>query len=152
VSTAESENREVARTALERVCARGDMELARNCYAEDFADHVGTLQYHGLDGVRHSTALYRALFDDLAFEVVDQVAEGDRVASRWVLTGSNRGRAVRLTGITISRLRDGRIVEDWSSFDGVELLRALGLVRTLLAAPRLMRASREGRLSAASSP
>jgi ketosteroid isomerase-like protein len=100
-------NRQVARTALEQVCSRGDMTLAPRCYAEDFADYVGSLEYHGLDGVERSTALYRALFDDLAFDVVDQVAEGDRVASRFVLTGSNRGRRVRLWGITISRLRDG---------------------------------------------
>jgi predicted ester cyclase len=136
------DNREVARTALEQVCARGDMDLAPRCYAEDFADHVGSLEYRGLEGVRHSTALYRALFDDLTFEVLDQVAEGDRVASRFVLTGSNRRRRVRLWGIVISRLRDGRIVEDWSAFDGVELLRQLGVWRTLLAAPRLLGALR----------
>jgi predicted ester cyclase len=136
------ENREVARTALEQVCARGDMDLAPRCYAEDFADHVGSLEYRGLEGVRHSTALYRALFDNLTFEVLDQVAEGDRVASRFVLTGSNRGRRVRLWGIVISRLRDGRIVEDWSAFDGVELLRQLGVRRTLLSAPRLLGALR----------
>ena len=122
--TGVAENRDVARTALEQVCARGDMALAPRCYAQDFVDHVGRVEYRGLDGVRRSTELYRMLFDDLAFDVVDQVAEGDRVASRWVLTGSNRGRPVRLWGITISRLRDGRIVEDWSAFDGLELLRA----------------------------
>jgi predicted ester cyclase len=137
-----STHREVARTALEQVCSRGDMTLAPRCYAEDFADHVGRLEYHGLDGVRRSTAFYRALFDDLAFEVVDQVAEGDRVASRFVLTGSNRGRTVRLWGIVISRFRDGRIVEDWSAFDSLELVRQLGLVRTALAAPRMLRALR----------
>jgi predicted ester cyclase len=137
--TAAAENREVARTALEQVCARGDMNLAPRCYAEDFVDHVGRMEYHGLDGVRRSTDLYRLLFDDLAFEVVDQVAEGDRVASRWVLTGANRGRPVRLWGITISRLREGRIVEDWSAFDGLELLRALGIWRTLLIAPGFLR-------------
>jgi predicted ester cyclase len=138
-------NRDVARIALEQVCARGDMALAPQCYAEDFADHVGRLEYHGLEGVRRSTAVYRALFDDLAFEVVDQVAEGDCVASRFVLTGSHRGREVRLWGITISRLRDGRIVEDWSSFDSLELLRQLGLVRTLRLAPRLLRSARDPR-------
>jgi predicted ester cyclase len=137
--TAAAENREVARTALEQVCARGDMNLAPRCYAEDFVDRVGRMEYHGLDGVRRSTDLYRLLFDDLAFEVVDQVAEGDRVASRWVLTGANRGRPVRLWGITISRLREGRIVEDWSAFDGLELLRALGIWRTLLIAPGFLR-------------
>jgi len=132
-------NRDVARTALERVCARGDMALAPQCYAEDFVDHVGRVEYRGLEGVRRSTELYRRLFDDLAFDVVDQVAEGDGVASRWVLTGSNRGRPVRLWGITISRLRDGRIVEDWSAFDGLELLRALGLWRTFLIVPGFLR-------------
>src|SRR3954447_7127445 len=134
MSTTASENRTVARVALERVCAHADMELAPTCYAEDFADHVNGLDYEGLEGVQRSTALYRALFDDLAFEVLDQVAEGDRVASRFVLSGSNRGRRVRMWGIVISRLRDGRIVEDWASFDGVELLRQLGIRRTLLAA------------------
>jgi predicted ester cyclase len=108
-------NRGVARVALEQVCVRGDMTLARHCYAEEFVDHVGGVDYRGLDGVRRSTVLYRALFDDLAFEVVDQVAEADRVASRWALTGSSRRRRVRLRGITISRLRDERIVEDWSA-------------------------------------
>jgi predicted ester cyclase len=137
--TASAENREVARTALEQVCARGDMALAPRCYAEDFVDHVGRVEYRGLEGVRRSTGLYRRLFDDLAFDVVDQVAEGDRVASRWVLTGANRGRSVRLSGITISRLREGRIVEDWSAFDGLELLRALGVWRTLLVGPGLIR-------------
>ena len=135
-------NAEVARTALEQVCARGDMELAPSCYAEDFADHFANAEYHGLDGVRQSTALYRALFDDLRFEVVDQVAQDDRVASRWVLTGTNRGRQVRAWGITLSHLRDGRIVEDWSGFDSLDLVRQLGVVRTLLALPRLLRARR----------
>jgi predicted ester cyclase len=79
--------------------------------------------------------------------VLDQVTEGDRVASRFVVTGSNRGRRLRLEGITLSRLRNGRIVEDWSGFDTLELVRQLGLLRTLLAAPRMLRA-----ISRASSP
>jgi predicted ester cyclase len=138
-------DRAVARQALEEVCARGDMDLAPACYAPNFADHVNSVDYHGLDGVRRSTSLYRAQFDPLKIEVLDQVAAGDRVASRWLLRGSNRGREVRLTGITISRLDGGLIVEDWSSLDSIELLRQLGLVRTLLAAPRLLRALREAR-------
>jgi SnoaL-like polyketide cyclase len=80
-------------------------------------------------------------------EVVDQVAEDDRVASRFVLSGSNRGRQVRLWGIVISRMRDGRIVEDWSAFDSLELLKQLGLLRTLLAAPRMLGAMRDARAS-----
>jgi predicted ester cyclase len=132
----------VARKALERVCARGDMELARDCYAMEFVDHVNAMDLYGHDGIRKSTDLYRALFDDLEIRVVDQVSEGDRVVSRWVMTGSNRGRPAELSGITISRMDGGRIVEDWSALDSLELLRQLGLWRTLLAAPRLLRATR----------
>jgi predicted ester cyclase len=134
-------NAEIARRALEQVCATGDLALAPSCYAEDFADHVGGVEYHGLDGVRRSTAVYRALFAELAIEVVDQVSEDDRVASRWRLTGTNRGRRVELWGITISRLRDDRIVEDWTSFDTLDLLRRLGLLRSLLAARTLIGAA-----------
>jgi predicted ester cyclase len=141
------DNRDVARMALEQVCARGDMSLAPQCYAEDFDDHVGDADYHGLEGVRRSTAGYRALLDDLRFEVVDQLAEDDRVASRWVMSGSNRGRPVRLWGITISRLRDGRIVEDWSSFDRLALLRQLGPRRTLLVATRRLRRAFKARVA-----
>jgi hypothetical protein len=40
-----------------------------------------------------------------------------------------------MSGITISRMEPGRIVEDWSALDSLERLRLFGLVRTLLAAP-----------------
>jgi predicted ester cyclase len=63
-----------------------------------------------------------------------RVADDHRVATRWVLTGSTRGRHVRQWGITLSHLRERRIAEDWSGFDSIELLRQLGLMRTLLAA------------------
>jgi hypothetical protein len=55
-----TDNRDVARTAIEQVCARGDMDLAPSCYAEDFADYFASSEYHGLEGVRKSTELYRA--------------------------------------------------------------------------------------------
>jgi predicted ester cyclase len=132
----------VARKALEQVCARGDMALAQECYARDFLDHVNGLDLHGHEGIRRSTALYRSLFEDLQIRVVDQVSEGDRVVSRWVMTGTNRGRPAELGGITISRLDAGRIVEDWTALDSLELLRQLGLLRTMFAAPRLLRATR----------
>jgi hypothetical protein len=87
--------------------------------------------------------------DRLQARGVEAVARNTRAAAARtcsrvsrVMRGSNRGREVELTGITISRLRDGRIVEDWSTTDGTDLLRGLGVLRTLLAAPRLPRAQR----------
>jgi predicted ester cyclase len=120
-----------ARTALEEVCARGDLNRARELYTTDFVDHVNALEFHGHDGIARSVAMYRALFPDLRIEVLDQISEGHRVVSRWMLHGTHRGRRVTLPGITISRFQDGRIAEDWTVSDNLTLLRRLGLRRGL---------------------
>ena len=64
--------------------------------------------------------------------VDEQLTDGDRVASRWTLNGTHRGRQVRLWGIVISRLADSKIVEDWAASDSLELIRQLGIWRSLL--------------------
>ncbi len=129
--TGESQT-ETARRALEEVCSGRDLGALPNVYHPDFVDHVNALEYRGHEGARRSVALYMALFPDLRFEVEEQVSEGERVASRWALHGTHRGRRVRLTGIVISRFQDGRIIEDHAASDTMELIRQLGLWRTIL--------------------
>jgi predicted ester cyclase len=129
--TGESQ-KETARRALEEVCSGRDLGALPDVYHADFVDHVNALEYRGHDGARRSVALYMSLFPDLRFEVEEQVSEGERVASRWTLHGTHRGRRVRLTGIVISRLQDGRIIEDHAASDTLELIRQLGLWRTIL--------------------
>jgi ubiquinone/menaquinone biosynthesis C-methylase UbiE/predicted ester cyclase len=125
---------ETARVALEVVCSGRDLDGIPRVYHPDFVDRVNRLEYRGHDGARRSVALYLELFPDLRFVVNDQVSEGDRVASRWTLHGTHRGRQVELRGIVISRFEDGRIIEDWAASDTSELVRQLGLRRTLLLA------------------
>jgi predicted ester cyclase len=102
----------------------------------------GVLRYRGHEGVRASVRTYQRLFKDLRFEVVQQVTEGDMVASRFVVHGTQRGRRVQLTGIVISKVKDGKIVEDYAVTDTMELMRQLGWWRTLLRVvtwPRVLR-------------
>ena len=121
-----------ARQAIEIVCS-GDLSRMEEFYAPDFVDHVNDMTFHGYDGGRESVAFYRRLFDNLRMGVDEQVSEGDRVASRWVLHGTYRGRAVALRGITISRFdADGRIVEDHGHSDSLSLPRQLGALRTVI--------------------
>jgi predicted ester cyclase len=124
------------RIALEQVCARGDLVRARELYAEDFIDHVNTLEFHGQEGIARSVALYRAIFSDLEIRVLEQVSDGDRVTSRWTLRGTHKRRAVTLPGITISRFENNRIAEDWTVSDNLALLRQLGRRRGLALAAR----------------
>ena len=96
---------ELARDALERVCSGSDPSAAIGVYSPDFRDHVNA---------------------------EDQVSQGNRVASRWLAEGHNRGRPIRIWGIVISRIEDGEIVEDWAASDSLEVVRQLGPRRTLL--------------------
>lgn len=127
---------ETARRALEQVCSGRDPDGFADVYHPEFVDHVNAREYRGLEGARRSVALYRELFPDLSFAVEQQVSEDDTVASRWTLTGTHRGRAVRLSGIVLSRFRDGRIVEDHAATDTMELVRQLGVWRSLRLAVR----------------
>jgi ubiquinone/menaquinone biosynthesis C-methylase UbiE/predicted ester cyclase len=122
---------DTARRALEEVCSGQDLDGIASVYHPDFVDHVNRLTYRGHDGARRSVALYLELFPDLRFDVEEQVSEGDRVASRWTLRGTHRSREVELRGIVISRFEDGQIIEDWAASDTMELVRQLGLRRTL---------------------
>src|SRR5436190_11753686 len=112
-TTAEQEHKDIARRAIEEVCARGDFAKAERLYSPHFHDHVNDLEYHGLEGVRESVSLYRSVLSDLEIRVEDQLVDGDRVASHWTATGTNRGRRITMRGITISHIVDGKIVEDW---------------------------------------
>jgi SAM-dependent methyltransferase/predicted ester cyclase len=122
---------DMARRAIEEVCSGRDLDGIASVYHPDFVDHVNRLTYRGHEGARRSVALYLTLFPDLRFEVEEQVSESDRVASRWTLRGSHRGRDVELRGIVISRFEEGRIIEDYAASDTLELVRQLGLRRAL---------------------
>jgi predicted ester cyclase len=139
-----ADDKALARHALERVCSTADPGRAEGVYSRDFLDHVNTRDYRGHDGIRESLALYQLLFrdGDLSIRVEDQVAEGDRVVSRWVAEGHNRGRALRLWGITISHIADGEIVEDWSASDYLAVVRQLGMRLLLLLGLDWLRAKR----------
>ena len=120
-----------ARGALQIVCS-GQLDRLPEFYDEDFVDHVNSMTFRGHAGARESVGFYQSLFDDLRFEIDDQVTEGDTVATRWTLHGTYRGKPVALHGIVISRFRDGRIIEDHAASDSLELPRALGLARTAM--------------------
>ena len=128
------DRRDVARDALERVCSGSDPSAAVGIYSERFRDHVNGRNYEGHDGIRESLALYQLVFrdGDLQIRVLDQVTEGDKVASRWVATGHNRGRPITTSGVVISTIEDGEIIEDWAASDNLAIVRQLGIRRSLL--------------------
>lgn len=129
---APSDNAQRAKAALERVCSGADVGSAARYYSPTFVDHVNDLQFCGLEGAQQSVDMYKSVLSNLEVRVEEQVIEGDRVTSRFVVTGTNHGKGVRFNGITISRFEDGLIVEDWSVVDTLALVRQLGAWRSVL--------------------
>ena len=84
--------------------------------------------------------------DGYRISVVEKLVDGDRVCSRFTVTGTYRGRSIELWGLVTSRVVNGQIVEDWAATDTIQVLRQLGLWRSaLLGITELRRAVRHDR-------
>ena len=90
-----------------------------------------------LETIKQSLAGRRAAFPDIQVTIEDQVAEGDKVSTRRTWRGTHQGpyrglaptgKRVTWTQISIVRLSEGRIVEDWPVADELSLLQQLGCV------------------------
>jgi predicted ester cyclase len=90
----------------------------------------------GAQGVRQQFDGFRAAFDGFRAEILDQIAEGDKVVTRKVFRGTHRGafNGIEPTGadveihvIDIVRVDEGRIVEHWNCVDRLGLLAQLGV-------------------------
>ncbi len=109
--------------------------IADRLYAPDVVDHNPLPgQGPGLDGIKQLVAVYHAVFPDLSVSTDDVVASGDRVAVRWTATGTHQGdqlgvpatgKQVRLTGIDILRIEDGRVIERWGETNGLEMMQQI---------------------------
>jgi predicted ester cyclase len=125
------EQAQIAKGALEQVCSGARLDCLAQYYSPRFVDHVNDSEYRGHAGVQTSVNQYRKILSDIRITVLDQVIEGQRVVSRFVVCGAAYGRPVRFNGITISHMEDGLVVEDWSVTDTLGMLRQLGLWRLI---------------------
>ena len=91
----------------------------------------------GAAGVRQQFDAFRAAFAGFRATILDQLADGDKVVTRKVFTGTHAGpfQGLEPTGaeveihvIDIVRVQDGRIVEHWNCVDRLGLLAQLGAV------------------------
>ena len=132
-----------AKGALERVCSGKGLDSPSRYYSQEFVDHVNDMKFHGLEGARRSVELYTKVLSDLDVVVEEQLTDGDRVTSRFVVSGKSFGKRVSFNGITISRFKDGLIVEDWSVTDTLGMLRQLGALRSAVVGLRKWKALKQ---------
>jgi steroid delta-isomerase-like uncharacterized protein len=130
-------NKELSRRFTELFSA-DDEALADEVLAPDVVFHgtTGDGELRGIDEMKAFVAQYRRAFPDARSTVEDQLADGDKVVTRWRARGTHRGelgpmpatgREFEMDGVTIERIADGRIAEVWVARDELGLLRQLGV-------------------------
>ena len=90
-----------------------------------------------LAGFKQKVAGFKAIFPDLEEDLQDIIASSDTVATRWVVTGSLQqefmgipasGQTIRVEGMNFYRLKDGRVTDIWTQFDGAAMMQQLGAI------------------------
>ena len=137
-SSVPEENKAIARRAFEEILSQGHFELAEQLYAKDFVNH-GIHSNAGLEEDQAALKGWHQAFPDIAIVPEKLIAEGDLVSIYWIARGTNTGtgnglpatgKKAELSGITIWRIVDGKIKEEWSAFDQLSMMQQLGLLPT----------------------
>jgi steroid delta-isomerase-like uncharacterized protein len=135
-SSLQEQNKALAKRAFEELLNKGRFELAEQLYAKDFVNH-GIHRDISLEEDQAALKGWHEAFPDLSIVPEKLIADGDQVAVYWIAGGTNTGtgnglpatgKKAEQSGITIWRIVDGKIKEEWSAFDQLSLMQQLGLL------------------------
>ena len=127
-------NKILARRGLKELWDTGDLAIADEVYAANFANHEVThRQFHDLESYKKYVTVIRRAMHDFRVVIKDLVAEGDEVVIRWHVSGTEKtaGNQFAWGGITIFRFSDHKIVEAWWGRDALGVAQQLGIVPKL---------------------
>lgn len=126
------------RSLLQRYYAcwnSGNVSAMDAILSNDYVRHEGTQSFPGRESLKQNVLAVRAAYSGLQVSMTDLIIGGDRAVHRWNLKGTHTGplgdiaptgRTVDVSGVMISRISNGRIVEEWSYFNQLQLFAQLG--------------------------
>ena len=135
-SSLQEQNKALAKRAFDELLSKGRFEVAEQLYAKDFVNH-GIHRDISLEEDQAALRGWHQAFSDLSIVPEKLIAEGDMVAVYWIARGTNTGagnglpatgKKVEQSGITIWRIVNGKIKEEWSAFDQLSMMKQLGLL------------------------
>lgn len=110
-------------------------EILDELQSPDVVYHGPGHEMRGLEEYKQVYGIYLSGFHDTRATIEDLIADGDKVVSRILMTGVHAGdlpdlpatgRPISFTMFTIFRLVDGKIVEEWESYNEMEMMQQLG--------------------------
>jgi steroid delta-isomerase-like uncharacterized protein len=134
------ENKALVRRWFEEIFNTGNLDVADEIVAQDHALHDPVLSDlpSGPEGDKQVVGLYRGAFRDGHITIEEQIAEGDKVVTRWTGRGTHQGELmgvpasdnrVELSGMTINRISsEGKIAESWTNYDALGMMQQIGAI------------------------
>ncbi len=135
-------NKFVIRRSFEELWNKGNLSLADELFTPNYEHHDTSSPDFGRgpESEKKRAALYRTAFPDLQLTIEDIIAEGQTVMARWSCRGTHKGdlsgiaptgKQVTISGVSIARFTNGKMVEGWVNWDALGLMRQLGVVAEL---------------------
>jgi steroid delta-isomerase-like uncharacterized protein len=131
------ENKAIFRRYVEEVGNEGNLDLVEEIF-DRYLSHQpdGHAEERGPQDVKRFIGEFHQAFPDFHTTIEDQIAEGDKVVTRWTMRGTHQGEfrgiaptgeLIKVTGIGIFRFSEGgKVVESWDNFDQLGMMRQLG--------------------------
>jgi predicted ester cyclase len=129
----QEQNKAIAQRVFDEILNHGKYQVADEIYAGDFVNH-GTHHDADLAADQAAVRFERQACPDLTFAAGPMIAEGDLVSVLWYARGTHSARVgwlpatgakIEVRGITIWRIADGKIREEWTTFDQMTVARKI---------------------------
>jgi steroid delta-isomerase-like uncharacterized protein len=133
-------NKAAVRRLYEEAFAQGKLEVVDEVLHSDYVcydPNSETGEIRGADTVKGEIDYFRQAFPDFFWRVEDQLAEGDKVTTRYTIGGTHQGeffgipgsgKRIEISGINIDRCEGGKLVEEWASYDLLGTMRQIGAI------------------------
>jgi len=128
-------NKAMVKRQNDELWSKGNLAVADEIYRSDSVwHHMGAPDRVGPEAIKQWVTECHTAFPDINFTQVDRIAEGDKVAVRYIVTGTHQGTAwgipptgnkIKSTGMLFQRIVGGKIVESWG-MDETALLLQMG--------------------------
>lgn len=120
-----------------KVYNEGKLELAEEYIAENYVEHTAGFSenFKGVEGFKKSVTNFRTMYPDFNLTKEELIVKGNRIVWRWIMTGTNEGKIndipptgkeVRLEGVGIIRVANGKFVERLVYYNHANALKQLG--------------------------
>jgi steroid delta-isomerase-like uncharacterized protein len=141
-TSTEASSREVVHSFFEEFFVEKDLTAADRLLADHYTFHGSHFPdlSGGKEDLKSLQSSYFSAIPDSQFTVHEHIVEGNKVVTRWTAQGTHKknfpnipatGRSFSVTGITISHVSEGKIIEEWQDWDRLGFLQQLGAAPTV---------------------